>query len=269
MPGAGPTDRASNARWHESVDAASWFVLDGWENIDTTEMMSNQFLSQRVASSDYLGYSVCINWPITYTIGSKEVLKRPMNALDPQERAIVRALIRHPRRSDNSLASDTGVPVRTVRRKRRQLEASGRLRYYTALDTRDAESSTQHMIILKFRLGVTRAQVEEEIRSEPNVANVFAELIRDSYLAELDGHVSLVMVLEGESDADVIDSLQGKIVPSLKKNHGEDSIVELRTMRVLGAIRREHNYVPDVNMEGAYLTDGWPDEAIYVGEEST
>ena len=40
-------------------------------------------------------------------------------------------------------------------------------------------------------------------------------------------------------------------------------------MRVLGAIRREHNYVPDVNMEGAYLTEGWPDEAIYVGEEST
>ncbi len=45
MPGAGPTDRASNARWHESVDAASWFVLDERGNIDTAEMMSNQFLS--------------------------------------------------------------------------------------------------------------------------------------------------------------------------------------------------------------------------------
>lgn len=190
-----------------------------------------------------------------------------MSALDTQERAIARALIRHPRRSDNSIAADTGVPVRTVRRKRMRLESSGRLRYYAALDTRDTQSATQHMIILKFRLGVTRGQVEEEIRSEPNVANVFAELIRDSYLAELDGHVSLVMVLEGESDADVIDSLQGKIIPSLKKNHGEESILELRTMRVLGAIRREYNYVPNVNMDGAYLTEGWPDEAIYVGKE--
>lgn len=189
-----------------------------------------------------------------------------MDTLDPQERAIVRALIRHPRRSDNSVAADTGVPVRTVRRKRKHLEATGRLRYYTALDTRDPGSTTQHMIIIKFRLGVTRAQVDEEIRSEPNVANVFAELIRDSYLAELDGHVALVMVLEGESDADVIDSLQGKIIPSLKKNHGEDSILELRTMRVLGAIRRERNYLPNVNMQGGYLAEGWPDEAIFVGE---
>ncbi|MBT3342382.1 MAG: Lrp/AsnC family transcriptional regulator [Gemmatimonadetes bacterium] len=193
-----------------------------------------------------------------------------MDTLDPQERAIVRALIRHPRRSDNSVSADTGVPVRTVRRKRKQLEASGRLRYYTALDTRDPSAATQHMIIIKFRLGITRAQVEEEIRSEPNVANVFAELIRDSYMAELDGHVSLVMVLEGESDSHVIDSLQGKIIPSLKKNHGEDSILELRTMRVLSAIRRERNYLPTVNMDGAYLREGWPDEAIFVGEgEST
>lgn len=192
-----------------------------------------------------------------------------MDTLDSQERAIVRALIRHPRRSDNSVAADTGVPVRTVRRKRRHLEATGRLRYYTALDTRDPGASTQHMIIIKFRLGITRSQVDEEIRSEPNVANVFAELIRDSYLAEVDGHVALVMVLEGESDADVVDSLQGKIIPSLKKNHGEDSILELSTMRVLGAIRRERNYLPTVNMEGAYLTEGWPDEAIFVGDPST
>lgn len=192
-----------------------------------------------------------------------------MRHLDDQERVIVRALIRNPRASDNRVAAATGVPVRTVRRKRAQLEADGVLRYYAALDRQGGDGlagqTTQHMIIIKFRLGVTRGQIEEEIRNEPNVANVFSELIRDSYMAESDGHIALVMVLEGASDRDVADNLQGKIIPSLNKNHGEDSIVELRTIRILGQIRREHNYLPAVNMKGAYLASEWPDDAIFVG----
>lgn len=189
-----------------------------------------------------------------------------MRDFDDQERAIARALVRNPRASDNRVATTTGVPVRTVRRKRTRMEAEGVLCYYAAVDQRAGDDGrTTHMIIIKFQLGVTRGQVEEEIRNEPNVASVFSELIRDSYMAEIDGHIALVMILEGESDRDVADNLQGKIIPSLKKNHGEDSIVELRTIRILGQIRREHNYLPMVNMKGAYLAPDWPDEAIYVG----
>lgn len=192
-----------------------------------------------------------------------------MDNFDDQERAILRALIRNPRTSDNRIANTTGVPVRTVRRKRSRLEAEGRVRYYAAIDrerSREGEAvTTQHMVIIKFRLGVTRAQIEAEIRNEPNVSNVFSELIRDSYLAETDGHIALVMIVEGASDSDVADSLQGKILPSIQNNHGQDCIQEVRTMRVLGLIRREHNYLPRVNMPDAHLATDWPDEAIYLG----
>ena len=188
--------------------------------------------------------------------------------LDQQERLIVRALIRNPRRSDNRLSAMTGIPVRTVTRKRSRMEQEGILKYYAAVEMQGNGTSrftTQHMIIIKFKLGITRGQLVDEIRSEPNVANVFSELIRDSFIAETDGQVALVIIVEGESDSDVADSLQGKIIPSLQKNHGENSIDELRTIRLLGTIRREHNYLPMVNMSSGVLDDDWPDEAIFVG----
>lgn len=190
-----------------------------------------------------------------------------MGKFDEQERLILRALIRNPRSSDNKISALTGVPVRTVSRKRGRLEDEGILSYHAAVDMQASGSgrfNTQHMITIKFKLGVTRSQIVEEIRNEPNVANVFSELIRDSYIAETDGHVALVMVVEGESDNDVAENVQGKIIPSLQKNHGEASIVELRSIRLLGSIRRDHNYLPMVNMARGILREGWPDEAIFL-----
>lgn len=190
-----------------------------------------------------------------------------MTELDKQERQIICALIRNPRYSDNRISALTGVPVRTVSRKRARLEQEGIVAYYTGVDmqsTGTGRFSTQHMLLIKFKLGVTRGQIVQEIRSEPNVANVFSELIRDSYIAEMDGHIALVMVVEGESDSDVAENVQGKIIPSLQKNHGEDSIQELRTIRLLDPIRRLHNYLPMVNMEEGFIKKDWPDEAIFV-----
>ena len=191
-----------------------------------------------------------------------------MRKFDRQEQQVIRALIRNPRFSDNRISALTGVPVRTVSRKRARLEEQGILTYYTGVEMQakgTGRFNSQHMIIIKFELGITRSQIIQEICSEPNVANVFSELIRDSYIAETDGHIALVMVLEGESDRDIAENLQGKIIPSLKKNHGQDSIVELRTIRLLDPIRREHNYLPMVNMEKGFLKEEWPDEAIFVG----
>lgn len=190
-----------------------------------------------------------------------------MRRLDDQERRIVRALIRNPRYSDNRVSALTGVPVRTVSRKRTRLEQENILSYYAAVDMQaegTGRFSTQHMLTIKFKLGITRSQIVQEIRSEPNVTDVYSELIRDSYIAEMDGHIALVMVVEGESDSDVVENVQGKIIPSLQKNHGEDSIYELKTIRLLDPIRRLHNYLPMVNMKEGFVVEDWPDDAIFV-----
>ena len=186
---------------------------------------------------------------------------------DDQERQIIRALIQNPRSSDNRVSKMTGVPVRTVSRKRARLEKENILKYYTSVDakvTDKGQAITQHLLSIKFKLGITRNQILQEIQSEPNVANVFNELIRDSYIAEMDGHISLVVIVEGQSDSDVAENVQGKIIPSLQKNHGNDSIQELRSIRLLDTIRRLHNYLPLVNMKEGFIQEDWPDEAIFV-----
>ena len=189
-----------------------------------------------------------------------------MKKLDLQEKQIIRALVRNPRCSDNKISALTGVPVRTVSRKRARLEQEGILSYSAVVEMQAGGTgrfTSQHMLIIKFKLGVTRSQIVQEIRSEPNVVNVFYELIRYSFIAEMDGHIALVMIVEGESDIDIAESVQGKIIPSLQKNHGEDSIMELRTLRVLDPIRWEHNYLPLINMEDGFLKKDWPDDAIF------
>jgi DNA-binding Lrp family transcriptional regulator len=191
-----------------------------------------------------------------------------MRTLDDQERAVIKALIRDPRQSDNHISKVTGVPTPSVRRKRNRLEDEGVLSYFAAIDMQETGTGTfnaRHLYIIKFRIGITVKQIVEEIKSEPNVRSVFTDLIYESHIAEMDGRVALVMIIEGKDEADILDSVQGKIVPSLRKNHGPDSIEEISTLRLLEPIRIFHNYVPLVNMDKGVLRPDWTDDAIFVG----
>jgi len=191
-----------------------------------------------------------------------------MRTFDEQERAILKALIRDPRQSDNYISKITGVPTPSVRRKRKRLEEEGLLSYFAAIDMQETGTGTfgaRHLYIIKFRIGVTVKQIVDEIKSEPNVRSVFTDLIYESHIAEMDGRVALVMIIEGKNDADIIENVQGKIIPSLRKNHGPESIEEISTLRLIGPIRVFHNYVPLVNMHKGVVRDEWTDDAIFVG----
>src|SRR2546422_137419 len=191
-----------------------------------------------------------------------------MRSLDEQEKMIVRALIRDPRQSDYQIGKHTGVPAPTVRRKRKKLEQEGLLSYFAALDMQESGTGTfgaRHLYVIKFRIGITVKQLVEEIKNEPNVRTIFTDLIYESHIAEIDGRVALVMIIEGKNDADIVENVQGRIVPSLRKNHGADSIEEISTIRLLSPVRIFHNYVPLVNMRQGVLSSDWPKDAVFVG----
>jgi DNA-binding Lrp family transcriptional regulator len=192
-----------------------------------------------------------------------------MRILDPHEEKIVKALVRNPRWSDTRVSRATGVPVRTVNRKRKRLEREGLLAYYTNIDlspTGAAQFAARHLYLIQFRPGIPQSQIVNEIKTEPNIRTVFTELIYESHLAEVEGHATIVMLVEGESDEDINNKFNGQIVPSLLKNHGDDSIVRVSSIILGRPIRLFHNYVPMVNMDKGRVRDDWSDEAIFVGK---
>lgn len=191
-----------------------------------------------------------------------------LRVLDEQERRILRALIRDPRQSDNAIGESTGVNVRTVSRKRQRLEQEGVLSYYANVDltgTGTRQYNTRHLYTIKFRIGVTYKRLLEDIQRENAVRSVFTEVIFESHIAEIDGKLAMLLFIDGESDLDIVHTVQEKLIPSLLKNHGTDSIEEVSTVRILAPVRQMRNYLIPVNMEAGYLRADWPEEAIYVG----
>ncbi|HEX8311548.1 MAG TPA: hypothetical protein VF614_09545, partial [Chthoniobacteraceae bacterium] len=88
----------------------------------------------------------------------------------------------------------------------------------------------------------------------------------ESHIAEIDGKTAMLLFIDGESDVGIVQTVQEKLIPSLLRNHGENSIEEVSTIRVLAPIRAMRNYVLPVNMESGYIRKDWPDDAIYVGK---
>jgi DNA-binding Lrp family transcriptional regulator len=191
-----------------------------------------------------------------------------MKELDEQERLIVRHLIRDPRESDNGIGEATGVNVRTVGRKRQRLEQTGVLSYFTHLDlsTRGTgQFGARHLYIIKFRIGVTYKQLLEDIQREPFVRSIFTEIIFESHIAEIDGKLAMLLFIDGADETNIVQTVQEQLIPSLLRNHGENSIEAVNTVRVLAPVRTMRNYIQPVNMSSGYIKKDWPDEAIYVG----
>jgi DNA-binding Lrp family transcriptional regulator len=196
-------------------------------------------------------------------------VQKAIREFDDQERLIVRQLIRDPRESDNGIGELTGVNVRTVGRKRQRLEQEGVLSYHTHLDLSaqgSGQYNTRHLYIIKFRIGVTFQQITDDIRREPFVRSIFTEILFESHIAEVDGKLALLLFIDGASDTDIVQTVQEKLIPSLLRNHGENSIEEVSTMRLLAPVRVMRNYLPFVNMQHGYIRKDWPDDAIYVGK---
>lgn len=190
-----------------------------------------------------------------------------MRPLDEQEQTIAKALIKNPRISDNRLGEEYGLPVRSVSRKRGRLESDGLLRYFAEIDMSERGTGRfrcRHLYTIKFGVSVTLRDLRKRVLNEPNVMTAFTRTVYTSHIAEIDGRVALVLVVDGESDSDIVEKVQEEILPALRAKHGEQAIEGVETVRLLEPVRMLRNYLPALNMREGRMRPDWSVDAIFV-----
>ena len=190
-----------------------------------------------------------------------------MRKLDPQETKIVRQLIRNPRISDNQISKNTLIPVMTVNRKRKLLEKEGIIGYHTIVyhgDSSTKEYRAKQLYTIQFRTGITKEDYLNAIKSSKKFMEFNAKYHSDSFLGEKDGHLAVVIILEADSHAELMEIFNGEVIQNIKKRHGEDCIDKTYTVKLYQPIRLHHNYLPAFNMENGIIRKDWPDELVYV-----
>ncbi len=188
--------------------------------------------------------------------------------LDEQEKFIARQLIKNPRATDKSISELSNTPLRTVGRRRRRLEDEGILRYYAEVDLSSSgtgQNNSRHMYTIRFRSGVRLEDLRNRIGQEDAMMS-YSEIVYESYIAESDGHLSIVLIIEGENEETIVRQVHDKLIPSMIANHGMDAIVDVSAMRLVECSRKLRNYLPAVNIKNGCLRGNWSPEKIYVGD---
>jgi len=100
--------------------------------------------------------------------------------------------------------------------------------------------------------------------SEQNVKNIFTQYILNSFLIEKNGHIGLLLIVQGRNNKEIAEVFNSIILPSLEKNHGKGCIEDVEALSMLEEIRYFHNYVPMLNMENSKMKKDWPEDLLFV-----
>ena len=184
---------------------------------------------------------------------------------DAQEDMIIRQLIRDPRISDNQIAKNTGVPLKSVNRKRGLLEKNGLIEYYVGVNNGfegTKKFMSKELVLIKFKLGLSRKNlVDNLIRNQPAI---FSKHLLCMEIGESSGVLVLVLVIESRVNTDILEIINLEIVPALRQRLGQDCVSEIDTMTLTKTLRVLHNYLPGHNTKDGKMIEGWPDNLIHV-----
>lgn len=189
-----------------------------------------------------------------------------MAKVDDQDKEIIKEVIRNPRVTDTQIAQETGIPLRSVGRKRKRLEENGILNYTAHVDHGAGGTErfiSRHVYVITFAVGVKLRDILSRTSLEEEVGRNTGQVC-DSSICEIDGKLCLILTIEGRSDRDIVENLHNNIVPVLLSNHGRHSIREISSMRVLQNIRVQRNYFPGLNIKNGIMDEKWPRSRIFV-----
>jgi DNA-binding Lrp family transcriptional regulator len=171
--------------------------------------------------------------------------------LDVQEYGIVKELILNPRISDNQIAKNSSIPLKTVNRKRKKLESEGLLQYFTYLDTSihgTCDFGSRKMYIISFKEGITRTSFFDKFSIDKIRNNLGNKHIFESHLGEKNGRLVLILVLESRLESDILEIFNAEIMPVITDSFGSNAIKDINVIPLTHLLTLLHNYVPKKNL---------------------
>jgi hypothetical protein len=190
-----------------------------------------------------------------------------MKELDDSARRLLKELVKDPRASDNRIARKTGIPLKTVNRKRKELERDGILNYAAWVNNGPegtGEFSLPQLYIVTFSYGVTRKALMDSLLGHP-VDDREQKHIITSYVGESGGRASMIMLLASRLDTDILEIFNAEIAPKLRRLLGHDCIHSVQTYHISHMLSLLNNYLPLKNMDNGKIRPDWPESLLFVG----
>ncbi|MDD5086771.1 MAG: winged helix-turn-helix transcriptional regulator [Candidatus Nanoarchaeia archaeon] len=188
-----------------------------------------------------------------------------MKEIDQQELLIIKELVKDPRISDNQISKKTKVPVKTVNRKRKLLEKSGIISYYTNVDntvTGTEKFGARQQYIITFKHGITRSRIFEAIKNDIP-SKIELKHVSDCAIGDKDGHAIVAITIESRVEGDIIEVFNAEILPKLKRLLGDDAVIKTDVITLNSNLIVMHNYMPLINMRNGKIKEEWSDDLIF------
>ncbi|MGM5482100.1 MAG: winged helix-turn-helix domain-containing protein [Nanobdellota archaeon] len=191
-----------------------------------------------------------------------------MAEYDNQDKAIIKELIVNPRLSDNKVSRITGIPVKTVNRKRKRLETNGVLNYFVHVEngpegTGKFGAKAQFMVI--FRQGITRQSFFENL-NRVGFSYLDIKHIKTANVGEYEGRLALILLIESRVQSDLLEVFNSEIFVKLQSMLGHDCVYKVNVVYVHTDLVNLHNYIKGYNISNGKIKEDWPADKIYTWE---
>ncbi|MFP4117386.1 MAG: AsnC family protein [Candidatus Woesearchaeota archaeon] len=165
--------------------------------------------------------------------------------IEEKDKAIIRELIKNPRIGDNQISKSTGIPVKTVNRRRKYLESSNTINYMTFVNNFSNGTGRFNSIVLYtmfFEYGITTEIVKRIIMSkEYNETPAIIKHIMIDMVGEKEGMATYSFMVTSRAHEDIIEILNADIVPMIKRYLGDGSIKKIEENTIRDINRTGHN----------------------------
>ncbi|MCK5107386.1 MAG: Lrp/AsnC family transcriptional regulator [Nanoarchaeota archaeon] len=188
-----------------------------------------------------------------------------LDALDEKEKRIIKELVKNPRISDNQISRITKIPLKTVNRKRKNLEEKGLIAYEVHLDNSRSGTNiftSKQMYTITFRKGITRANFLN-FAKHYDFANLFIKHCSEIFVGEQDGCLKLILFIESYLATDIIEIFNADYFNKFESYFGKGCIGDVNVITINNQLQSFHNYFPHINVKEGKLKPSWTNIFIY------